>query len=134
MPKVTKVCRVCGKSYEACRTARTGSGAFRWQEVACSPECGAEYLQKVQASRVGVTTVKAASTPVVSSTVEKTVESEVTRVPFVAHVTPTPAVVSEEVVEEADEVAEDEASEEEATCEAVLDAIPDYNLEDDWAE
>lgn len=53
MPKVMKNCRVCGKSYEACRTVSKAPGVFRWQEVACSPECGAIYLQKVNEARTG---------------------------------------------------------------------------------
>ncbi len=50
MPNQVRVCRVCGKKYEACRTPKV-SNAFRWQDVSCSPECGAEYLRKVQLSR-----------------------------------------------------------------------------------
>lgn len=57
MPKVMKICRVCGKSYEACRTVNKVPGVFRWQEVACSPECGAIYLQKVNDARSGGTDV-----------------------------------------------------------------------------
>lgn len=44
------VCRVCGASYEACRTIRKGN-IFRWQDVSCSPECGAEYLHRIRVSR-----------------------------------------------------------------------------------
>lgn len=44
-------CRVCGKEYESCRSANRAAGVFRWQEVACSPECGAIYLQKINESR-----------------------------------------------------------------------------------
>lgn len=51
MPKQTKVCRVCGKTYEACRSIKTGSDVFNWREVACSPECGKIYLQQVLSSR-----------------------------------------------------------------------------------
>ena len=51
MPKQNKTCRVCGKEYEACRTIRTGSTAFNWREVACSPECGEEYLERILISR-----------------------------------------------------------------------------------
>lgn len=55
MASVTKKCRVCGKEYEACRSANRAAGVFRWQEVACSPECGAIYLQQINESRgVGV--------------------------------------------------------------------------------
>lgn len=46
----TKVCRVCGRTYEACHTANTAN-IFRWRDVACSPECGAEYLRRVLLSR-----------------------------------------------------------------------------------
>lgn len=51
MPKLTKKCRVCGKEYESCRSIRTGEKAFNWREVACSPECGAEYLERILISR-----------------------------------------------------------------------------------
>lgn len=51
MPKQTKICRVCGKKYEACRSIKTGDSVFNWREVACSPECGKVYLQQVIASR-----------------------------------------------------------------------------------
>lgn len=51
MPKQIKVCRVCGKEYEACRSIRTGSEVFNWREFACSPKCGEEYLEKILISR-----------------------------------------------------------------------------------
>ena len=47
-------CRVCGKAYEACHTLKRIAGVFRWQEVACSPECGSVYLAKIEASRAVV--------------------------------------------------------------------------------
>lgn len=46
-----KQCRVCGKDYEPCHSTRLQPGVFRWREVACSPECGAIYLQRIQESR-----------------------------------------------------------------------------------
>lgn len=46
----TAKCRVCGKEYTPCRTIAV-NGVFRWQAVACSPECGAEYLKRIEASR-----------------------------------------------------------------------------------
>ena len=46
----TKVCKVCGKTYEYCKTNRH-AGIFRWQDVACSKECGAIYFARIQASR-----------------------------------------------------------------------------------
>lgn len=45
-----KTCRVCGKSYEYCRTNRRTT-IFRWQDVACSPEHGAIYFAQIAASR-----------------------------------------------------------------------------------
>lgn len=51
MPKQIKTCRVCGTAYEACNSARSGSNAFNWREVACSPECGMVYLDRITASR-----------------------------------------------------------------------------------
>lgn len=51
MPKRTGICRVCGATYESCNSVRTGSSVFNWREVACSPECGATYLNQVRISR-----------------------------------------------------------------------------------
>lgn len=51
MPVAKKVCRVCGKTYEACRTPKSIDSVFRWQDVSCSPECGAKYLHDVMVSR-----------------------------------------------------------------------------------
>lgn len=51
MATAIKKCRVCGKSYEACHTIKHIAGVFRWQEVACSKECGSIYLAKIEESR-----------------------------------------------------------------------------------
>lgn len=51
MATAIKICRVCGKEYEACHTLKRVAGVFRWQEVACSPECGSIYLARIEASR-----------------------------------------------------------------------------------
>ena len=51
MATTIKKCRVCGKEYEACRSANRAAGVFRWQEVACSPACGSTYLQQINESR-----------------------------------------------------------------------------------
>lgn len=49
---VKKTCRVCGSSYPVCKNAsRNPNGVFRWQEVACSPQCGKEYFEQIEASR-----------------------------------------------------------------------------------
>ena len=57
MASAVRTCRVCGKQYEACRSANRTAGIFRWQEVACSPECGSIYLQRINESR-GITEKK----------------------------------------------------------------------------
>ena len=48
-------CRVCGKEYEACRSAKRVAGVFHWQSVACCAEHGAEYLALIRASRAPTT-------------------------------------------------------------------------------
>lgn len=58
MAKHMKECRVCGKQYVACNSARTGSPIFNWREVSCSPECGEVYLQRVMEARSNKTTEK----------------------------------------------------------------------------
>lgn len=48
----TKICKVCGKEYEACHTLRPNlNNEFRWQDVACCEEHGQEYLRMVMAAR-----------------------------------------------------------------------------------
>ena len=44
-------CRVCGKMFTPCNNTSGALGAFNYREVACSPECGTEYLRRVQAAR-----------------------------------------------------------------------------------
>ena len=51
MATAIKKCRVCGKEYVACHTLKNTAGVFRWQEVACSPECGSIYLAQIRESR-----------------------------------------------------------------------------------
>ena len=51
MAESKRVCRVCGRAYTPCHSPALAAGVFRWQDVACSPECGAEYLARVMASR-----------------------------------------------------------------------------------
>ena len=50
MAKGTRICKVCGKEYEYCRTWND-TNKFRYQDVACSPECGAIYFARIAASR-----------------------------------------------------------------------------------
>lgn len=45
-----KQCRVCGKVYAACLTPNR-TNVFRWQDVACCPEHGAIYLDRILISR-----------------------------------------------------------------------------------
>lgn len=47
----TVPCRVCGKPFVPCNTSIQDIGVFNYRTVACSPECGVEYLRRVQASR-----------------------------------------------------------------------------------
>lgn len=49
MSKAIKVCKVCGKEYEYCRTYLPT--AFRWQDVACCREHAQRYFQMVKESR-----------------------------------------------------------------------------------
>lgn len=49
MPRVTKVCKACGKVYEACRTPNPG--VFRWRDIACSIECAEKYIHDVMVAR-----------------------------------------------------------------------------------
>lgn len=53
MTTVMRKCKVCGAEYEYCHTFKHPiPGAFRWQDVACCPEQGADYLAEVIASRI----------------------------------------------------------------------------------
>lgn len=47
----TVPCRVCGKMFVPCNKTSSDLGAFNYHAVACSPECGAEYIRRVQAAR-----------------------------------------------------------------------------------
>ena len=49
MPRVMKICKECGKEYEACHTPNPG--IFRWRDIACSYECAQEYVRKVMEAR-----------------------------------------------------------------------------------
>lgn len=73
-----KKCKVCGKEYEACHTQAFAAGIFRWQDVACCPEHGAEYLAAVTAARAkasdagtAVAEPEAAVEPAAKSTSQK---------------------------------------------------------------
>lgn len=51
-----RTCKICGERYEYCMTNRSNT-IFRWQDVACCPEHGAEYFRKIAESRGEVKTV-----------------------------------------------------------------------------
>ena len=44
-------CKICGKEYEGCKSARIPHSGYRWQDVACCPEHGAMYLEAILKSR-----------------------------------------------------------------------------------
>lgn len=50
MEKATRICKICGVEYPYCKTNRP-TGIFRWQDVACCPEHGAEYFEKIARAR-----------------------------------------------------------------------------------
>lgn len=50
MPTGIKICKVCGKEYPYCKTVRNPN-IFRYQDVACSPQCGSIYLKRVLLAR-----------------------------------------------------------------------------------
>ena len=79
MGKAIKVCKVCGKEYEYCRTYLPT--AFRWQDVACCREHGQEYFRMIEDARANEATVvnteKKANTAIVDAEPQK---SEPTRV------------------------------------------------------
>lgn len=81
MPAVTKVCKVCGKKYEACRTFTRDLGAFRFKDVVCSPECFSVWVERVEASRKQPSEILEevlAETPVVEAKpVEDIIEIEI---------------------------------------------------------
>lgn len=51
MALTLKKCKVCGREYKYCRTAKLASTPFRWQDVACSPEHGSIYFDRIMESR-----------------------------------------------------------------------------------
>lgn len=51
MATATRKCKVCGKEYEYCHTFRRDGNIFRWQDVACCPEHGSIYFERVMAAR-----------------------------------------------------------------------------------
>lgn len=50
MAQGTRVCKICGKEYPFCKTSKP-KNVFRYQDVACCPEHGAQYLEAILRSR-----------------------------------------------------------------------------------
>ncbi len=46
----TKICKVCGKEYDCCKSGGA-VGTFRWQDVACCVDHGMAYLKAIKESR-----------------------------------------------------------------------------------
>ena len=47
-----KICKICGKEYPYCKSFKQhDDNVFRWQDVACCPEHGYQYLEMIQKSR-----------------------------------------------------------------------------------
>lgn len=51
MDNSTRICKVCGKEYPYCKTVLKNGEIFRWQDVACCEEHGAEYFSAIMAAR-----------------------------------------------------------------------------------
>lgn len=43
-----KVCQVCGKEYDECKSPYIADGYFKWTDVACSPACATQYLAQLE--------------------------------------------------------------------------------------
>ena len=72
-------CRVCGKLYKVCincQSGRTGS-TYNWRRVACSPECGDIYLQRVIESRKPKPVEKASQKEEIKEEVKEEVKEEI---------------------------------------------------------
>ena len=67
-----KPCRVCGKLFTPCAYCEKDDTAFHWRAIACSVECGKEYLRRVlEARQKDVSKETVASTAVENSVEEK---------------------------------------------------------------
>lgn len=50
MAQGTRICKICGKEYPFCKTPNPNN-VFRFQDVACCEEHGAQYLEAILRSR-----------------------------------------------------------------------------------
>ena len=63
-------CKVCGKEYKACNPIGIKSNRFRWQAVACSPECGEIYLERFLSAKAETPKQEVVSEPELPEVVE----------------------------------------------------------------
>ena len=75
--KVQRPCRVCGKLFTPCGDCERDNTAFHWRTIACSYECGKEYLRRIVESRQkDVSKEDDTSTAVKDSVEQETVQNE----------------------------------------------------------
>lgn len=83
MPKEMRICKTCGKEYEACHTPNRG--VFRWRDIACSYECALKYIEAVEKARGNAEEAQpAAEEPVVAEPI--VTEEPVAEEPVEEHV------------------------------------------------
>ena len=70
MATATRICKICGTEYPYCKTEYV-PGVFRYQDVACCPAHGAEYLAQVEAARAVTTETNDAETNSSNSDIEE---------------------------------------------------------------
>ena len=75
----TKVCKICGREYECCKTVRHVEGVFRWQDVACCVEHGQEYLDLVLKARSSAPSASAEADTAAAKALEDTHQKKATR-------------------------------------------------------
>lgn len=105
MANGTKICRVCGKEYQACTTNRLTPGVFRWKDVACTPECGQEYFRRIMESRNVKTVVEEAEPEIVEEVVVEDVFVSGAKIEIVED------SVDDTIIEDDDDSLEDEDEE-----------------------
>ena len=88
MQSASKVCRICGKAYQACRSVYERDESMRWQAVACCPEHGAEYFAAIIRSRM--------PKPIEENKDEVTVENTVAEAAEVEAVAPAEEIAEED--------------------------------------
>lgn len=53
MNKGTRICKVCGKEYEYCKTNKVSDNIFIGKDVACCQEHAEIYFERVKKARAG---------------------------------------------------------------------------------